>query len=175
MKTLIVIIAIVVGLVVLLVGVVALVGSRLPVQHTATRSLVLRRPPQQVYATVRDFNAAPMWRSDLKSVEVQPQPNGKIHFRENGSQGTVNYELVDDVPGQRLVTRILDTDLGYSGKWTYTFTPEGNGTRVSITEDGEVTNVIFRFMSKYVFGHTATMDAYLNSLAKRFGEDVKPG
>jgi hypothetical protein len=71
-----------------------------------------------------------------------------------------------------MVTRILDTDLGYSGKWTYVFTAENGGTRVSITEDGEVSNVLFRFMSRYVFGQTATMEAYLSSLAKRFGENT---
>jgi hypothetical protein len=29
-------------------------------------------------------------------------------------------------------------------------------------------------MSRYVFGHTATLDAYLSSLARRFGEDTTP-
>jgi hypothetical protein len=72
------------------------------------------------------------------------------------------------------VTTIRDTDLGYSGQWTYMFTPENGGTRVTIREDGEVSNVIFRFMSRYVFGQTATMDGYLNSLAKRFGEEATP-
>ena len=174
MKTLILIVVAIVVILALVVAVVALIGSRLPVAHTASRSIVVHQSPQQVYEVIRDFASAPTWRSDLKSVEVQNQPNGKIHFREHGSQGTVNYELVEDSPAQRIVTRILDTDLGYSGKWTYVFTPEANGTRVTITEDGEVSNVIFRFMSRYVFGHTATMDAYLTSLGKRFGEDVKP-
>lgn len=174
MKTLFVVIAVIVGLIVLLGTVVALIGSRLPVQHTASRSIVVHQPPQQVYDVIRDFASAPKWRSDLKSVEVENRPDGKIHFREHGSQGTVNYELVEDMPAQQMVTRILDTDLGYSGKWTYTFAREGNGTRVTITEDGEVSNVFFRFMSKYVFGHTATIDSYLTSLAKRFGEDAKP-
>ena len=174
MKTLILIIIVIVVIVALLVAVVAFVGFRLPMQHTSSRSIVLHQSPQQVYDVVRDFSSAPTWRTDLKSVEVQNQPNGKVHFREDGSQGTVNYELVEDIPGRRLVTRILDTDLGYSGKWTYGFTPEGSGTRVTITEDGEVSNVFFRFMSRYVFGHTATMDSYLTSLAKRFGEEVKP-
>jgi hypothetical protein len=67
-----------------------------------------------------------------------------------------------------MVTRIRDTDLGYSGQWTYSFTPENGGTLVTITEDGEVSNVLFRFMSRYIFGHTATIDGYLESLAKRF-------
>ena len=80
--------------------------------------------------------------------------------------------MVEDVPGQRMVTRIRDTDLGYAGQWTYLFTAENGGTRVTIREDGEVSNVLFRFMSRYVFGHTATIDSYLTSLAKHFGEEI---
>ena len=38
------------------------------------------------------------------------------------------------------------------------------GSDLTITEDGEVHNVIFRFMSRFVFGHTATMDTFLNHL-----------
>lgn len=174
MKTLILIAVVIVGVILLLGAVAALVGSRLPKDHTASRSIVLHQSPQQVYDVVRDFKSAPSWRSDVKNVEVQNQPDGKIHFREEGSQDKINYEVAEDVPGQRLVTRILDTDLGYGGKWTYEFTPEGGGTRVKITEDGEVSNVLFRFMSRYIFGHTATIDSYLKSLAKRFGENVTP-
>ncbi|HEV2904214.1 MAG TPA: hypothetical protein VGW32_04155, partial [Pyrinomonadaceae bacterium] len=99
--------------------------------------------------------------------------DGRVHFREDGSNGPVNYELAEDVPGQRMVTRIIDTNLGYSGKWTYVFSPEGAGTRVTITEDGVVSNVIFRFLSRYAFGHTATMDSYLTSLARHFGETAQ--
>ena len=153
----------------LLVGIVALIGSRLPKAHVASRSVLLSQSPQEVYAVVRDFESAPRWRSDLKRIEVEAQPGGPVYFREEAKHGTVNYELVEDVPAQRMVTRIRDTDLGYSGQWTYLFTPENGGTRVTIREDGEVSNVIFRFMSHYVFGQTATIDSYLNSLAKHFG------
>ena len=174
MKTLIVSVVVIVGVILLLAAVVALVGSRLPKDHTASRSIVLHQSPQQVYDVVRDFQSAPSWRSDVTNIEVQNQPNGKIHFREKGSQDTINYEVAEEVSGQRLVTRILDTNLGYGGKWTYEFIPESDGTRVKITEDGVVSNIFFRFMSRYVFGHTATMDSYLTSLAKRFGENATP-
>jgi polyketide cyclase/dehydrase/lipid transport protein len=170
MKLLIYIVVGIVGGVLVLVGVMALVGSRLPKAHIAARSILLRRSPQDVYAVVRDFGAAPKWRADVKRIEVETP----VYFREEGKHGTVNYELVEDVPAQRMVTRIRDTDLGYSGQWTYSFTPENGGTRVTIREDGEVSNVVFRFMSRYIFGQTSTIDAYLTSLAKHFGEVVAP-
>lgn len=115
---------------------------------------------------VRDFGAATGWRRDVKKVTVQKQSNGSVHFQEEGKNGTIKYELSDDLPGQRMVTRILKTDLGYSGKWTYVFAPENEGTRSTITEDGEVANPVFRFMSRYVFGQTATLDSYLTALSK---------
>ena len=174
MKLLIFIVVGVIVAVVLLVGIVALIGSRLPKSHVASRSILLHRSPQDVYAVVRDFESAPKWRADVKRMDVDVRAGGPVHFREEGKHGTVNYELAEDAPGTRMVTRILDTDLGYSGQWTYTFAPESGGTRVTIREDGEVSNVIFRFMSRYVFGQTSTIDTYLTSLAKHFGEDVTP-
>lgn len=168
-----IVVGIIAGLV-LLVGIMALVGSRLPQEHVASRSIVLHRPPPDVYRVVRDFGSAPKWRSDVQRVEVEAPQDGRLYFREEGSNGTVNYELVEDVPGQRMVTRIRDTDLGYAGQWTYTVAAENGGTRLTIREDGKVSNVLFRFMSRYIFGHTATIDAYLTSLAKHLGEEIKP-
>jgi len=41
------------------------------------------------------------------------------------------------------ILREVRTNLGYSGKWTYVFAPENGGARVTITEDGEVSNALF--------------------------------
>ncbi|HEX7774804.1 MAG TPA: SRPBCC family protein [Pyrinomonadaceae bacterium] len=164
-----IVVGVVVG-VLILVGVMALIGSMLPKAHVVSRSILLHRSPQDVYAVVRDLGSAPKWRADVKRIEIEsPQ-----YFREEGKHGTTNYELVEDVPAQRMVTRIRDTDLGYSGQWTYSFTPLSAGTRVTIREDGEVSNVLFRFMSRFVFGQTSTIDSYLTSLAKHFGEEIAP-
>lgn len=168
---------VVIGIVVVLVlvaGIVALIGSRLPREHVASRSILLHRSPQDVYSVVRDFGSAPKWRSDVKQMDVDAKQGGPVYFREVGKNGTINYELTEDVPAQRMVTRIRDTNLGYSGQWTYTFAPENGSTRLTIREDGEVSNVLFRFMSRYVFGQTATIDGHLTSLAKHFGEETVP-
>src|SRR5687767_6639596 len=173
MKTAIIIAASIIAVIVLVFAVMALIGSQLPSAHTASRSIMLRQPRPNVYAVIRDFKSAPTWRSQVKSTEVIETPGQKLRFIEHGSDD-VTYEVTEDVPNQRMVTRILNTDLGYSGQWTYELTDENGGTRVKITEDGDVSNVFFRFMSRYVFGHTSTMDTYLTELGKKLGESATP-
>ena len=174
MKLTLLILAGIIGIVILAVLLMALIGSFLPKEHSATRTVLLHTSPEGVYAVARDFEGIPKWRTDVRSVNVKAGAEGRVQFREEGKHGAVNYELIEDVPARRMVTRITDTDLGYTGKWTYIFAAEESNTRVMITEDGIVSNVIFRFLSRYAFGHTATIDTYLTSLGKHFGETVAP-
>ena len=174
MKLVIIIAGSLIGLLLIIVAIVVLLGARLPKEHVASRSILLHRTPAEIYALVHDFASMPKWRHDVQRVDVTIQPDGRIQFREIGGHGVVNFEVAEDVPGERMVTRILDTDLGYSGQWTYVLATEEDSTRLTITEHGEVSNVLFRFMSKYVFGHTATMDAYLSAVAKHFRESSTP-
>jgi uncharacterized membrane protein len=168
------IVLIVIAALVLIVGLVLVVGAMLPRQHQATREITLNRPPQEIYSVVRDFGSAASWRRNLQRVESLDAVNALVRFREVSKDGSVTYEVVEDLPGERLVTRIVDRDLGYSGSWTYEFSRAGNGTRVRITEDGEVSNILFRFVSRFVFGHASTLDRYLLALAAKFGQNVGP-
>src|ERR1044071_6013393 len=110
MKVVIIIAIGVVVVILIVAGLVALIGSRLPRAHVASRSILLHQPRANVYAAIRDFGAAPSWRSDLKSIEMLEPAGTKVRFREHGKNGDVSYEVDEDVSGQRLVTRILDTD-----------------------------------------------------------------
>ena len=49
-----------------------------------------------------------------------------------------------------------------------------DASRVTITERGWVSNPIFRFVSRFVMGHTSTLDAYLRALGKHFGSEPTP-
>jgi hypothetical protein len=88
-------------------------------------------------------------------------------IREHGSHGVVPYRVEVFEPPSRLVMRIADPSLPYGGTWTYEFRPDGAGTSLTLTEDGEVYNSIFRFMQKVFFSPYASLDAYIENLKKR--------
>ena len=169
-----VIIAIVVAIVAM-VGIVAFVGSRLPVSHIASRTVTIGAPADVVFTTMTDFASAPSWRPGLKSVTVTTDPaSGRQRITEDSKDGKMTMEVEQIVPPTRFVTRILAEGLPYGGAWAHALEAQGNTTRVTITEHGEVYNPIFRFISKYIMGHNGTMDAYLTALGMKFGTPVVP-
>ena len=163
-----------VGILVVLVVIVVGIGYTLPVAHTARRSVTLRAAPSEVWAAITDVSAYPSWRGDVESVEVLAPVNGRQSWREKGKDGTITYAIERADPPTRLVTRISDTGLPFGGAWEYELAPDGTGTRLAITERGEVYNPIFRFVSRFVMGHTSTIDTYLRALGGKFGETITP-
>ncbi len=70
----------------------------------------------------------------------------------------------------RRVMRIAEKNLPFGGTWTIDIAPAAEGSVVRITEDGEIYNPIFRFMARFFFGYTATIEGFLRDLGQRFGE-----
>ena len=67
-----------------------------------------------------------------------------------------------------LVTKIISAGLPYGGSWTFELdSADENKSRLKITENGEVYNPIFRFASRFIIGHTATIDKYSQALKAR--------
>jgi uncharacterized protein YndB with AHSA1/START domain len=160
---------------VLIIGIVALVGLRLPVSHVASRSVVIDAPAESVFRTMTDFESATTWRSGLKSVQVSTDAaTGRLRVTEDSKTGTMAMDVEELVPPTRLVMRIAGEGLPYGGAWAHALEPQGNFTKVTITEHGEVYNPIFRFVSKYIMGHNGTIDTYLTDLGRKFGSDVTP-
>lgn len=151
---------IVIGALVALFLLVVAIGWMLPVAHRATRSATFDATPSEVFALIAGFQDYPGWRSDVTRVEILSERD-PLRFREHGSQGAIAYEMVERQPDRRMVVRIVDQGLPYGGQWTYEVLPEAAGTTLRITEDGEVYNPVFRFMSRFVFGHTRTLKNYL--------------
>jgi hypothetical protein len=164
---------IVLGALVALVVVIALVGTVLPRGHTASRQAAFRQTPAALYGAVRDITALTQWRTGLKSVEILPPENGRARYREVSGHGPVTYRILEDRPSELLVLEIADEDLPYGGTWTFEFRAKPDGASLRITENGFVKNPLFRFLARFVFGHTSTMETYLRDLGRKFGETTQ--
>jgi hypothetical protein len=135
-------IAIVAGGVVLVVAGIAAVGSMLPRNHKASRTLRVKRPPADV------------WPVLLRATEASDVP----------------VDVLERDPPRRLVTRVTEREKNFGGTWTIAIAPSTAGSDVTITEDGWVANPIFRFVSRFVIGHHATMDGMLKRIAAALNE-----
>lgn len=156
------ILILVLGAVVILILIVVAVGYALPQNHVASVDAVIPAPPATVFARISAPEKYPEWRKDVSRVEVlSAEP---LKWREHAGTDRVTFEVVERREPEKLVVRIADTDLPFGGTWTYELKPEGPGTRLLITERGEVYNPIFRFMSRFVFSPTATMEKYVAAL-----------
>ena len=160
---------IVLGVIVVPVVVVLVWGALLPVGHSATVTGIYRATPARVWALLTDVEGFPEWRTDLKRVELRERDaDGKPRaWTEHSSFGPIPLRTLEAREPELLVGKIDSDDLGFGGTWTYRIEDLGDGqVRLSITEDGEVTNVFFRFMSRYVFGYDKTMKTYHNHLER---------
>lgn len=140
---------IVVGIIVVLVVVVVavmLVGRSLPVAHVASRTATFRRPPEDVWAAIND-------PALLSSRGV----------------GDVKFETVESLPPKLLVRRVVG-EKDFGGTWTCDIASAAGVSTVTITENGEIYNAFFRFVSRYIIGHHRTIDGTMTALRKRFGD-----
>ncbi len=128
---------------------------------------MLRQSPETVWGQI---TAPPTWRPDIRGYEELPSQAGRRQWRETDKNGqTITYKTVESTAPRHLVVRIADPKLPFGGTWTYNIEPQASGCALSITENGEVYNPVFRFVSRFVMGHTATIDAYLKALQARLG------
>jgi uncharacterized protein YndB with AHSA1/START domain len=170
MRWLWIVLAVLAGLVVIVVG----IGVLLSQKHVATRAARFHQPPDAIWAAITDIAAFPVWRPGVKRVERLPDRNGLPAWREVDDHGQeIPFEVVEWAPPQTLVVRIADPKLPFGGTWTYAVHAADGSSELRITENGEIYNPIFRFVSRFVFGYHGTIEAYLRALGKKFGETVQ--
>jgi len=126
------------------VGAIALIGYFLPVGHEASRSADFNKPPEVVFALIADPNGYKGWWDGAE----------------------VKTAVVESVPPRKLVTKIVE-ETQFGGTWTFEIASTPGGSRMTITERGEIYNVVFRTLAKFVIGYTGTMESYLTAAQKK--------
>ena len=156
------IVAVPVGLGILVYG----IGALLPRDHVARADKVVSAPPAAVAALVRDVEAQPRWRSGVASIEVLQRRENSLRYVERSGSDAITFDFAEEERDARFRSVIADPALPFGGAWTITLAPAPGGTRVSIEERGEVRDPLYRFFSRFVFGHEATMRTWLADLER---------
>lgn len=156
------------GVITTLVAIVVIVagaGALLPKEHQVQVSERFAIPPEQLWVVLTDLPSFPEWRSSVRKVERLPDQSGHESWRELDTHGD-GIPYVTDVaePPRRLVRRIADPTLPFGGQWELRLVPVNGGVELTIREEGEVRNVIYRFLSRFVFGHRRSIDGFMADL-----------
>ncbi|MBF6298193.1 SRPBCC family protein [Nocardia amamiensis] len=100
------------------------------------------RSRELVAAFAGDPAHAPAWYSRIRSVTWQTEPPMRVGSRMSfvahflGRRLAYTYEVVDYVPGKRLVMRTSEGPFPMETTYTWADTPEG-GTRMTLRNRGE--------------------------------------
>ncbi len=127
-------------------AIVLMVGPMLPIAHEASVSRVFAQRPDSMYRLVAERDAYPQWWTGDPRIQS---------------------EVIEATPPIRFVTRIADPEQPFVGTWTFAIVPDGGGSRLTITERGEVYNPVFRFVSRLILGHHGTMNSFMDAATER--------
>jgi hypothetical protein len=128
--------------VVVVLGLLLVAGSLLlPARTHVERSIVIDRPPAQVFATVNSFQRFREW-SPWAAYDPQAEyrfegpasgVGARMSWAGNRSVGSGSQQIVESLPNRR-VAIALDFD-GSLAQAAYTLVPAGNGTRLTWSFD----------------------------------------
>lgn len=161
-------------IVLLLLGLIVavfVVGALLPEEHRASRTLITKQSPQALWDAINDHATEPQWRPDVASVTSLGEREGKPVWQESYKDGNkVTLITTEAKAPTKMVRELTDLEGPFSGRWEIDITPTPAGSNITVTEMGKVSNPFFRFVSKFIIGHTTFMERYLKGLAGKFGE-----
>jgi hypothetical protein len=148
-------------------GVVYAMGSRLPNDHTTSASINLPASQTRVWQLITDVKAQAAWRSGLKAVEPWQGSAAEECWLEvqSGMKMPLCVEVTE--PQKTRVVRIADKNLPFGGTWTYELEPSGpDQTKLTITERGTTGPAIWRFIGHYMMGEDSQIKTYESDLLK---------
>lgn len=130
-------------------------GYLLSPKFTVTRSISIQAPADKVYALVGDPRGWKQWtvwnrRDPAMQVEYFGPPNGAGAgwAWKSQSEGDGRMTFTAAEPGRRVVYDLFFPDFGTTSSGDFTFVPEGGGTKVTWTMNGDMgANPLFRWFA----------------------------
>ena len=158
---------IVLGIAVILAG----IGYSMPNAHVAQVQADFRASSEAVYAILSDIEDWPQWHPSVTELTPVDAGADQPTWRISGPDGSMVITLTGEQAPRRFTT-LADGGM-FIGRWTYDVSPRANGTRVTITEEARIDNLLIRGVTVFR-NKTATMERLLRALGEQLGERVEP-
>ena len=170
MKWILILLLCLAGLLAIAILALLVLGLLQPVKHSVTRSLHLKQKPAAVFGVLED----PGWSTAVLKVEPLPARAGKPVSRVTLRWGHMQMIMtqLERTPPTRLVVSMSKDGGPTLGTWTYQLSTEDDGCRITVTEEGEMANPIYRAVGR-IRGLDANILQTLRDLASKFGESAE--
>lgn len=153
---------------VILVALVYFTGFFLPKSHTAEGDIVINAPIDSVWDALVNVDGYIDWRDDLKDLE---RVDEDTWVEVGPKDDRLTFSITEQTKPNKLVVIIDDDELPFGGEWVYTLEEQSaDNTKLIITENGEVYNPLFRFMSYFFLDPTASLTAFQEDLNRHLTE-----
>lgn len=162
--------AILAALAVLLAALVFGIGLLLPDDFSSSRTILITKPPETVWAVMRDYASQPQWRPQVSSVERLPDQGGLETWRFTDPHGdTMTMTVVESVEPRQLINYFLDPAAAGTITWEISIVPLAADSQITLVQHAHSSKPAVRFLWRFFFG-TRFADDYLKALARRFGD-----
>lgn len=148
-------------------------GSNLPETRKVTRTASYHQPAETIWPLVAEYEKTPKWSSHAEKVERREDKEGLPVWRLYDKRGHyMDIQVLRSEAPRMLISRIIETDLPFSGAWTIEIKPstDNSVTDVTLVEEGVIQSPFWRFLMHFVFDSNAMIDQYLTELGKAMGE-----
>jgi len=159
------------GIVAGVIAVLAGVGYSMPNVHVAQVQAEYRANADSVYAVLTDVEQWPEWHPSVESLTPLGGEPDKPSFRVSGPDGSMTITVTGREPPKRFTT-LADGGM-FIGRWTYVVEPIASGSRVTVTEEARIDNIVIRGLTMFR-SQGGTIERMLRALGVRLGERVEP-
>lgn len=137
--------------------------------HVVQMRIDLDAAPDTVERLVRNASGWAEWNEAVGDVEPVEDVAGA--WRVSGDVGRVRL-AEDPQAGEGAKTYLVQRTF-YSGRWSFDVEPRDEGSRVTLTEQARIDNLVVRGLA-VVWDNAGGLGAYLSGLAAHFGEQATP-
>ena len=160
-----------IGIAIGIVAVLAGIGFSMPNAHVAQAEADFRADPDSVYAILSNIEGWPEWHPSVGSLTPLEDSSEERSWRIKGPDGSMTVTLVGEEPPTRFI--VLADGGMFLGRWTHHVAERPGGTRVTITEEARIDNLVIRGLTVFR-NQTSTLVRVLQALGDQLGERVEP-